>query len=132
MTFLLSYSLSAQTKFIGTWSGSAVKNGKSMSFKLNLLDNGLFTMAYDLNPNDLGIKGTWSHTKGMLTFKSGDKKTTLKRQKKTTKDKQDIFVMKFKWNNNRAIYGFNIGMPPTVLFGWDEGVAAVVVNHEEQ
>ena len=88
-------------------------------------------MAYDLNPNDLSIKGTWSHSNGVLTFKSADKETTLKRQKKATKGNKDVFVMDFRRKNKRAIYGFNIGMPPTVLFGWDEGVAAVVINHEE-
>ena len=130
LAFLLTCTLSAQTNFIGTWSGSAVKNGQPMGFKLTLLKNGVFTLAYDLNPNDLSIKGTWSHANGKLTFKSKDNKTTLKHQKK--KNNRDIFVMDFRRNNKRAIYGFNIGMPPTVMFGWDEGVAAVVINHEEQ
>ena len=40
--------------------------------------------------------------------------------------------MHFRKGKNEIIYGFNIGMPPNVLFGWDEGVAAVVINHEEQ
>lgn len=130
LVFLFSHPLSAQTKFIGTWSGNALKNGKSMDFKLTILKNGNFTLAYDLNPNEISIKGTWSHTKGEITFKTGNKKTTLKRQKKANKKKG--FVMDFRGKNQKAIYGFNIGMPPHVLFGWDEGVAAVVINHEEQ
>lgn len=131
LALLLSGTLSAQTKFIGTWSGSAVKNGQPMGFKLTLNKDGNFTMAYDLNPNDLSIKGTWSHANGVLTFISGKNKTTLKRQKKANKNNK-TFVMDFNRKNKRAIYGFNIGMPPTVMFGWDEGVAAVVINHEEQ
>ena len=82
-------------------------------------------MAYDLNPNDL-IKGKWKTSKETLTF--GNEKL----QSTGGKGSKKGVTLEFKRKGKSVIYGFNIGMPPSVLFGWDEGVAAVVINHEEQ
>lgn len=123
------FSLSAQTELLGTWSGKAVKNGQPMGFTLKILKNGSFLMAYDLNPNDLNIRGTWTLNKGTLSFKNSE---GILRYKGLTNELSSGKKNKLIFKSGKRSKTFEYIQGPIVLMGWDEGVAAVVVNHEEQ
>lgn len=120
--------LIAQPDLSASWTGKAVKNGQPMGFTLNLYDSGRFLMAYDLNPNELSVKGAWSFADGQLSFKNSDGILILKRLVGRPGPKQATLT--FKHTKGTIRFGRISG--PFVLMGWDEGVAAVVVNHEEQ
>jgi len=87
-------------------------------------------MAYDLNPNDVSVMGDWSFDNGTLSFKGSDEELQLKALPKGAKKGKKGFLMEFRHKNKKR--KFAALKNPTVLFGWDEGLAAVVVNHEEQ
>lgn len=133
-SILFSLNLSAQ--FSGVWQGTVEKNGKDVDFTLKLQKNGIFSMAYDLNPNDLSVKGRWTTKGDLLNFKTSSGSIQLK--KSTSRNPANGFIFTFKKGNKFITYNVH-GLPKTTqlkrvsaVFGWDEGVAAVVINHEEQ
>ena len=135
-SLIFSLSLSAQPA--GIWGGEVSKDGKKSGFTLSLQKNGTFTMAYDLNPNDLSIKGRWSAKGDMLTFKAGSRTVQLKKTSSKGSQSKKGFLLTFKKGSKLIIYS-PWGQPPSSkfkpmssMFGWDEGVAAIVVNHEEE
>ena len=128
-SLLISLNLSAQTSLMGAWKGKTVKNGQPMGFILEMYKNGTFTMAYDLNPNDLTVKGKWSLTDRVLSFKNSDGILQLKPFTGKLRAGDD-HVITFKKKGKTQKYALIKG--PFTLMGWDEGVAAVVINHEEQ
>ena len=125
--------------FRGTWTGEAVKNGQPMGFKLQIQKDGRFTLAYDLNPNDLSIKGRLKATAEGVVFEV--ETTYIKLKKVSSRKNAKGFAFIFKKNGRSTTYaqGAYKGVPiarqlkkTASMFGWDEGVAAVVINHEEQ
>ncbi len=130
---LFSCVLSAQPDLSGTWTGKTVKNGQPVGFTLKMNKKGAFTMAYDLNPNDLAVKGKWTSKEDALSFKGTDEELQLKRIPKGAKNNKKTCILEFR-HNNRSLKMSNLAEPWKIgrFFGWDEGVAAVVINHEEQ
>ncbi len=131
---LFTFSLSAQSP--GRWTGEVQKNGKTVKFNLDLKATGSFLMAYDLNPNDLTVKGRWSSKGDVLSFKTS--KGSVQFKKIASKRASKGFLLTFKTDKGYSLYNVH-GLPKeslrkeaSAVFGWDEGVAAVVVNHEEQ
>ena len=130
---LFSLALSAQPDLSGTWTGKTVKNGQPVGFTLKMNKKGTFTMAYDLNPNDLAVQGQWTFKEGALSFKGTDEELQLKQIRKGAKNNKKTCILAFRYNN-RSLKMSTLAEPWKIghFFGWDEGVAAVVINHEEQ
>ncbi|MDW3648820.1 MAG: hypothetical protein R8P61_17260 [Bacteroidia bacterium] len=128
-SILIGLSVSAQTSLIGVWKGKTVKNGQPMGFILKMHKNGSFTMAYDLNPNEVSVKGKWSLTDRVLSFKNSDGILHLKPFTGQLRAGDD-HIISFRKKGKTQKYALIKG--PFTLMGWDEGVAAVVINHEEQ
>ncbi len=85
-----------------------------------------FTMTYVLNPNDLAVKRQW-------TLKEGaSEELQLKQIPKGAKNSKKTFILAFRYNN-RSLKMSTLAEPWGIgyFFGWDEGVAAIVINHEE-
>ena len=127
---MCSLTISAQSNFVGTWKGKTKKDGKSAVFTLKMNKNGTFTMAYDLNPNDLSVMGNWIYADGRLSFKGSDEELQFRKLNDGTKSGKKGFLLKFK--RGKKTVGFQTLSNVSGFFGWDEGVAAVVINHEEQ
>ena len=125
--------LLAQPDFSGTWSGQTKVKGKSTVFLLRMFDNGKFTLAYDLNPNDLSVMGSWSYKAGTLSFKGSDEELQLKQIAKGAKEAKKVCTIEFRHGNRKSKMGdLNDQWGVANFFGWDKGVTSVVVNHEEQ
>ena len=142
---MFSLSLSAQSP--GIWGGEVSKDGKRSKFMLKLNSNGTFSAAYDLNPNDLSydlnpndvaVKGRWTVKGDVLIFQVRRRKVQLKKTTSKGTQNKGSFLLTFKKGSELIIYS-PWGQPPSSkfkpmssMFGWDEGVAAIVVNHEER
>jgi hypothetical protein len=117
---LFSVSLSAQ--HAGYWTGKGPLNGKNQEFSLELKSNGIYTMAYDLNPNDVSYKGRWMAKGDVLILKSGSDKVQLKSI--TLKEARNGFLVIITQKGSSRVHG----LPKSqfkqwnALFGSDEGI----------
>ncbi|MCB0631616.1 MAG: hypothetical protein KDC80_14285 [Saprospiraceae bacterium] len=140
-TLLFSATLFAQSPLVGTWSGRSLIDGQQMGFKLYMKKDGTFSMAYDLSPNDLSLKGSWAQKGDLLIFKSEGLTLQLKKVPKNSKVGKEVHVMEFKRDSknpivvgfeNQAGWAFPEGQVGWSFFGWDKKMHSVVINHEEQ
>jgi len=131
--------LSVFAQFSGSYTGKVKIDGKDTKFQLNVSDKGRFTLAYDLNPNDLSIKGALKPSTRGVVFEV--ETTYLELKEVSSRKKAKGFTFTFKKNGKSTTYaqapikGVSAARQLkkiASMFGWDEGVAAVVVNHEEQ
>ena len=124
--------LMSQPDFAGTWTGQTKVEGKTSVFVLRMHDNGRFTLAYDLNPNEMAKLGSWSSKDGMVFFKGSDEELQLRQIPKGTKTDKKVCILTFK-NGNQRWNTANLEDPQGLanFFGWDKGISSVVVNREE-
>jgi len=125
---MFSLTLPAQSNLLGTWKGKTEKNGKSTSFILTMKKNGKFKVVYP-NLDDVIITGEWGMKPGgVLKFKGSDEELQFKRIDRGARVGEKGGLLKFKRGNKTVRY--RTMSNAAGFFGWDEGVAAVVVNHE--
>lgn len=118
--------LFSQGIITGTWKGEFKKNGKTYKYYFKGGQEGepMFGLP------DMRLKGKFERNGQILMFKNSDGILRLRRLSSESQFRNKRGYLRFKGKKRTISYKYVSG--PIALPGWDEGVAAVVVNHEEQ
>jgi hypothetical protein len=119
---LMLFSVSLSAQYAGRWTGKGPLNGKNQGFTLELKSNGTYSMAYDLNPNDLSVKGRWMAKGDALILKSGSNKVQLKRI--SPKETRNGFLVIITNKKSNRVHGLPMSQSKiwNTLFGSDGGL----------